>query len=272
MRSDLRTVATALVLWAAGTMAHGRSVDTLPDPTVTAVTAAPAVTESTPATYPEAIAALGRDDWAAAAASLRAIVAREPSAAAYYNLAFAAHELDDRATAVWAAASSAALGGVSGLRELRRLIEAQVPPEQRGLPPTTLERVTSAVEATVGTNALVGFGLASLLVGCALLVFVGSRGRAMAFWALAAALVTGWVAFRQNRLAHPSTAVVATAGPVYTAPSSGSAVVAVVGPGASVDLGERLTGYGAVALPTGQRGWMPLERLLEVDPLGGGRQ
>lgn len=228
--------------------------------------------ESGQSTYRQALALLEAGDWEAATVTLEDLVVREPSAAVYYQLAFAAAQRDDVPLAMWAVYSSEALGGVSETAALRRQIEATVPAPQRALSTSTLERLVHTAERLLGDSVLVGIALLSAWLGVGFLLWGGRRARGVGITMLLLAAVSTFVAFRQNQLAQPGQAVVLRSTEVYVAPSASSEAVAELSPGAWVQVGETLTGFTQVELPTGATGWIAVEDLRLIDPLGLSRQ
>ena len=215
--------------------------------------------------YSGAMQALDSARWAEAEALLSSLVQSSPSAAAYYNLALSAQRQGKVGLAAWALASSEALGGVADDEGLRREIQAQLPPDQIAVDQRTLDRLTQAVTRLLGAPAVAALALLLTWLGVALWLW-GGRWRGLAVLPALLAGLALLLAFRQNTLAHPAVAVVMRPTTLHEAPSAASPALKSLVAGATTTVGEKLSGFQQVVLPTGESGWIEQDALRLVDP------
>ena len=224
--------------------------------------------------YADARTALaqGRADQAASLAE--ALLAEGPDAATYELLSLAELRRGRRAEAVWALRNAAALGGAPPSPALAEAVYADLPPGLRPLPRRGLPALAAWGMRVGGPNAAALLALvASLLAGGVLARRVlrprtGASGPVAGAALLAVAALCLYVAFRQNRMGHPREAVVVEEAVLREAPADGAPELEALPAGAVVATGEELSGYTAVVLPTGRRGWLRGDVLRAVAPLG----
>ena len=225
--------------------------------------------------YERARALLMEGDYAAAAEVSSALAARAPSQATYRLLALAQSRLDRPAEAIWAYRSAAALGAPTAESMIVEEVYAPLPPALRPLPRRGINAFVSVVTRSPVPQFFAGLGLLAGLALVALFVlrlFAPSRLPAGGFVAggsvaLITLLVSLFLAFRQNALAHPSEAVVLAKAPLREAPGAAAPELAELPRGAVVRTGEVLSGMTAVTLPSGKTGWVESDVLRSVAPL-----
>ena len=241
--------------------------------TWSALTCSAVASAATPA-YAEVREALAEGRYVEAGALAEALAGERPSAAAYEALALAHLRQGRLAPAVWALRSATALGGSGApTGRLRDEVYAELPSELRPLPRRGISAAAAWTTRTLGPNALAGVALLALLVagGLAALSVSGVRRslgiRTTAGTAAVVGLLSLWIALRQNTLALPQEAVVLAEAPLQQAPSAGAPEARPLPAGTVVRIGERLSGYCAVTLPTGEEGWVSADVLRAVEPL-----
>ena len=238
-----------------------------------AVTALAIGTSAYASTYREARAALDEGRVAEAVAAAEEMLATGPDAATYELLSLAELRRGRQAQAAWALRNAAALGGTATSAAVAEEVYADLSIGLRPLPRRGLPATAAWVTRTLGPNAAALLALALGLAGFGVLAWWllrrGSNSRLGVAGATLLLLATCclYLAFRQNALAHPREAVVLAEAVLRDAPADAAPEQRTLPPGAVVETGEALSGYLAVVLPTGERGWLREGEMRSVAPL-----
>ncbi len=221
-------------------------------------------------------------EFAEARQAFRAVLEAGPSAAAYQGYAEACLAIDDVPGATWGLRNAELLGGTATLKSLEQRVYADLPSDLVPLPLGGVDGLAGYMSRLAFPNLPALLALLGLAIAAVLSIRQIGHRRDQPFstqWpaitgALLLAFLSSWIAFRQNTLARAPAAVsvaessgVVDTLAIRTAPSPSAPSERTLPSGVVVETGETLSGYTEVVLPTGERGWLPTDRLWPIRPL-----